>query len=144
MMMVVVVVVVVVVVGDGSVVHLLPPLLTRTFASSSSCPSLNIEFFLFIGQHAVVTVVCRYLSYYYCPIKITPLSGKNDPNSTYRRVRMKLAEFSTLSFTNSFVVKYFCKIADVAGWHGASITQQTHNSSLRHFFLSRHTPAPEI
>jgi len=31
----------------------------------------------------------------------TPLSGKNDPNLTYRCVRMKLAKFSTLSFTNS-------------------------------------------
>ena len=31
----------------------------------------------------------------------TPLSGKNDPNSTHIRVRIKLAKFSTLSFTNS-------------------------------------------
>jgi len=41
----------------------------------------------------------------YCTVRLTsvdhqntystPLSGKNDPNSTYRRVRMKLAEFST-------------------------------------------------
>jgi hypothetical protein len=64
-------VVVVVVVGDGSVVHLLLPLLTRTFASSSSsCPSLDIEFSLSASMHGVVTVVCGYLSYY-CPIKIS-------------------------------------------------------------------------
>jgi len=32
----------------------------------------------------------------------------------YRRVWIKLAEFSTLSFTNSLLVNYFCQIADVS------------------------------
>jgi len=44
----------------------------------------------------------------------TPLSELKDPNSTYRHIRIKLAEFSTLSFTNSLVVNYFCQIADVS------------------------------
>ena len=38
----------------------------------------------------------------------------------HRRVQMKRAEFSTLSFTHSLEVNYFCQIADVVVLAGAT------------------------
>jgi len=74
---------------------------------------------------------------------VTPLSGRNDPNSMYRHVRMKLAKFSTLSLSNSYVIKYFCQIADVGTTNRLARHRVTHHIFVI-FFSPATSPVPKI
>ena len=57
---------------------------------------------------------------FFVPKTGTPLFDKKESTSTYRRVRMRRAEFSMLRFTNSLEENYFCQIADVVVPAGAT------------------------
>jgi hypothetical protein len=52
--------------------------------------------------------------------KYSSVQLKRAKFGVHRRVRMKRAEFSTLSFTHSLEVNYFCQIADVVVLAGAT------------------------